>query len=96
MRIENDTIFFTNADPLIFDGLGEIEWQAPVTCAVCGASQCWMSDSRFYDGCLRELPYCTHCNSPIKNALPTNEQARKFILDKMETRERERPFGQSY
>lgn len=73
-----ELITFTNYDPRVHDGLGEIQWQAPALCDECGSTQDFSLRSTLYDGCLRESPTCNNCGADLLG-LPTDPQARALV-----------------
>lgn len=78
MNITNGIIKFTNSDPRVAYGLGEIRWQAPALCPVCGNTSDFSLQSALYDGCIRESPTCNNCGATLLG-LPIDAQARALV-----------------
>lgn len=80
-----EQITFTNADPRIYDGLGEIRWTADKVCAICGHTEFYIQTA-WYDGCLREQPRCLGCDTALLG-LPVDLDARRIVLEQREPQE---------
>lgn len=78
-------ITFTNADPRVYDGLGEIRWTADKRCVKCEHTEFYIR-TNWYDGCCREQPYCINCNT-VLIGLPVDADARRLVLAQREPQE---------
>lgn len=85
VETKRDQITFTNADPRVYDGLGEIRWVAEKLCTACGHGKFYIQTS-WYDGCLREQPRCLRCDTFLLG-LPVDPDARRIVLEQREPQE---------
>jgi hypothetical protein len=84
-RAFKNKLVFTNFDPRVHDGLGEIQWIADKSCEHCGGTEFYIQ-TNWYDGCRREQPICIKCSFPLIG-FPRDRQAALLVMQSREHQE---------